>query len=216
MQRPGTGRSAASSRSRSEKLWRVCITSSCSNRPALRGRKSSTPRSGRSASRPRCSCCCCSRFQDSVRYAPPGRRSAPALHAGRSPSADPAWLGRDSGSCSALPSLSALAVPGARYAAAASSCSLGPSWLPPSKRSRRNLFHLALLACLVLSPTRTSDFLADVNAPQNSKSARSCAPRPRRTRRCGRVPPGVREVYVMLGERPRHRKRGLSSRISRH
>ena len=121
---------------------------------------------------------------------------APALRAGRWPSADPAWLATI-WFVLGLAFYLALAVPSTRYAAAAVMFAW-PVLVAAVKELRRNLFHLALLACLVLSATRTGDFLADMNAPQGSEIGSFLRSAAKTNAALRQVPPGIREVYVML------------------
>jgi hypothetical protein len=121
---------------------------------------------------------------------------AAALRAKRWPSVDPALLATIWFVLGVAFYL-ALAVPSTRYAAAGVMFGW-PVVVAAVIDLRRGLFRLALLACLVLSATRTGDFLACMNAPQESEVGPFLRSAAKTNAALLQVPPGVREVYVLL------------------
>ena len=122
--------------------------------------------------------------------------AAPALRARRWPIADPALLAT-LWFVLGLAFYLALAVPSTRYAATAVMFGW-PVVVAAVGVSRRRRLRLALLACLVLSATRTGDFLAAMNTPRESEIGPFLRSAGNTNAALREVPPGVREVYVML------------------
>ena len=122
--------------------------------------------------------------------------TAPALRARRWPTLDPALLAMI-WFVLGLAFYLALAVPSTRYAAAAVMFGW-PVVVAALTGSRRNWLQLALIASLALSATRTGDFLAGMNAPQESEIGPFLRSAAKTNAALRQVPPGIREVYVML------------------
>jgi hypothetical protein len=122
--------------------------------------------------------------------------AAIAVRAKRWPTADPALLATI-WFVLGLANYLALAVPSTRYAAA-DVMFAWPVVVAAVVGWRGNASRLALLACLFLSATRTGDFLAGMNAPQESEVGPFLRSAAKTNGALRQVPPGVREVYVLL------------------